>query len=103
MNWLEEQLATRIIGFYVDKQGQVFSKTILSYFLLLWAYYSKRRMNLQLFKMPWLSFLIKGGKQTFLHTKAACLLITKEILLKITKHQPTNGNKLNINATPKVA
>ncbi len=59
-------------------------------------------MSLKLFESPWLNFLIQDSKQGFLNTKAVCLPITREILLKITRHQTNNSDKLNIDITLKV-
>ncbi len=59
-------------------------------------------MTLQLFEGPRLSLFIKDGKRFFPQTKTVCLLITMRILLRITRHQPTDGNKLNIHAVYKV-
>ncbi len=91
------------MGFQIDNQSHVPSNTIPSYFSLLRAYHVNHKMLLQLFERLWLSFFIKDGKQSFPHTKAVCLHITTEILLKITRHQPTDGNKLKIDAEFKVA
>lgn len=91
------------MGFQVDKQSQVLSKTILSYFSSLQAYHVDHRMLLQLFKGPRLRFFIKSGKRSFPYTKAVRLRITKRIPVKFTRHQPTNGDKLSIDEEFKVA
>ncbi len=54
------------------------------------------KIFLQTFEGPKLSLLIKSNKLSFSNTNTVCLLITREIFLKITKHQPTDGDKLNI-------
>lgn len=59
-------------------------------------------MLLQLIKDPRSSFLIKGGKWSFLHTKAVHLLITRKILVKINKCWLTYNEKLNIDGGLKV-
>lgn len=86
------------MGSQVDKKGQVLLKTVLSYLSLLRANHVDHTMPLQAFEGPQLSPLIKGGKRSFPHTKAVCLPLTREILVKITRHQPTDGNERNIDA-----
>ncbi len=53
-------------------------------------------MPLQPFEKPLLSFFIKGGKRSFFNIKAICLLITKRILLKITRYQTIGDEDINI-------
>ncbi len=63
----------------------------------------KHNLALQSFEGPRLNFLIREDKRSFLQTKTVRLPITKEILLKITRYQPTDGDKLNIHVFFKVA
>lgn len=47
--------------------------------------------------------MIKGGKRLFPKQKATRLLITKNILEKITENEPVDHDKLNIDTMFKVA
>lgn len=87
----------------VCKQGQILSKTILSYLSSLSAYHIDYGMSLQLFKGPRLNFFIKSGKLTIVCTNTVCLSIIRKILIQITRHQMTNDDKLNIDGAVKVA
>ncbi len=60
-------------------------------------------MLLQLFNKPGLSLLIKGDKQFFPNTKAVRLPITREIPLKITRHQLTDSDQPSIDVVFKIA
>ncbi len=52
-------------------------------------------MFLQRFKKLRLNFFIKSVKTSFSNTKAVSFLITREIVFKITKQQPTDYDKLD--------
>ncbi len=91
IEWLEKWATTRIMSFQVDKQIQVFPETVQFYLSLLQAFKINYGMSLHLFKGIQLSILIKVGKQSFPHTNVVSLPITREILLKITGHQLTDG------------
>lgn len=91
IEWLEKWAATRIMSFQVDKQIQVFPETVQFYLSLLQAFQINYGMSLQLFKGIQSSILIKVGKQSSPHTNAVSLSITREILLKITRHQLIDG------------
>ncbi len=90
------------MDFKVGKQSQILLETVFFYLLSLLTYYVNHRMILQLFKRFQLVFFIKVVKQSFLYLIAVYLPIIKEIFLKITRHQLTDGNKLNIDTEFKV-
>ena len=99
---LEERVAYRIYGSTLPKQGQVKRETMSSYLLALKSYHIERHLSFEAFDTPFIAFIIKDKKSFFLKQKATYLLITKNILKKITVNKSININKLNIDKAFKV-
>lgn len=74
-----------------------------SYFSTLKSYHINRHLSLKAFDTPRIPLIIKGGQRHFPKQKATGLLITKDILEKITENNPINVDKLNIDTVFKVA
>lgn len=74
-----------------------------SYFLALKSYYINCYLSLKAFNIFYIVFIIKNGKRFFPKQKIICLLITTDILEKITKNKYIDFDKLNINTTLKIA
>ncbi len=87
----------------IDKQDQIFSKTVHSYFSSLQVYHINHGMPLQMFKRLRLSFIFKGNKRFFLHTKVVFLPTTKKIFFKMTTLQLIDCHELNIDIAFKVS
>lgn len=73
-----------------------------SYFLALKSYYINYYLSLKAFNIFYIALIIKNGKRFFLKQKVICLLITTDILEKITKNKYIDFDKLNIDTTLKI-
>ncbi len=92
---LEEWAATRIFGSKLRKQGQMKPDVVLSYLSALKSYHIDSRLSLEGFDDPRIALIIKGGRRLFPSKKRNRLLITKEILEKITEEELLSITDLN--------
>lgn len=74
-----------------------------SYFFALKLYYINCYLSLKAFNIFYIALIIKNGKRFFSKQKVICLLITTDILEKITKNKYIDFNKLNIDTMLKIA
>ncbi len=100
---LEKWAATRIFGSTLPKQGKIKPDAILSYLSALKSCHIDRRLSLGGSDNPPMALIIKGGRRLFPSKKRNRLLITKEILKKITEEELLSIMDLNVDTAFKVA
>ena len=100
---LDEWAANWIYRTTLPKQGQIKSDTVLSYLSALKSYHIERRLSLKDFDDPQMALIIKGRRRLFSSKKRNSLLITKDILKKITENKPLFVTDLNVDKAFKVA